>query len=215
MAAMTAIRASPDSPVVPRGYFIFVRHPHIRQQGTENSMTADTRSVNEIQAGTEHATPAGEPSRPAETPREGRVIEALGYEAFGDLLRAHGFEAEPANPADRTTYRCVGNAVFVASLRAESPVRKGEYELITLTMYMPLPPAVLAPVYVELQQALQFVHAQVDDDGDLVVQVPIYVGGGVTEAHIARMFDYWRMTLEHVRQVINRRWVKTDPRVLN
>ena len=179
-------------------------------------MATDTPELIQGDAGAVQATSTPElPAHPAKAPGEGRLIESLSFEGLGELLRTQGFQARPITPDDRTAYRCEGKAVFIAALRAESPARPGEYELVTLNLYMPLPPTVLAPVYLELQQSLQFVHAQIDDDGDLAVLVPVYVGGGVSEAHVARMFDYWRMTMEHVRQVINRHWMKNDPRSLN
>ena len=51
-----------------------------------------------------------------------------------------------------------------------------------------------------INRSFATVKASVDEDGDLVVQTPIILHGGVTAANLEMCFSVWRETLEEILQ---------------
>jgi hypothetical protein len=51
-----------------------------------------------------------------------------------------------------------------------------------------------------INQKFMSVKASVDDDGDLIVQTPILLHGGLTEENLQMSFAIWRETIEEIVQ---------------
>ena len=49
-----------------------------------------------------------------------------------------------------------------------------------------------------INQKFMSVKASVDDDGDLIVQTPILLHGGLTEENLQMSFAIWKETIEEI-----------------
>jgi hypothetical protein len=74
----------------------------------------------------------------------------------------------------------------------------GEYGMIGLRTFMRFEDGVPAELPNAINANFATVKACVDEDGDLVVQMPLILHGGVTAANLEMCFRVWRETLEEI-----------------
>ena len=144
-----------------------------------------------------------------------QVFESLTFDDFGRLLKSWGFAMETIDDNNRRSYRSTAGFPFVATLQNENDDRPGEFDGFTLSTFATLPPGVIGPVEEELRRELPFAQASIDDDGDLVVSQLVYLGGGVTDAHLRHLMDFWRAAQQLAHTVIQKHREEVDTHVLN
>lgn len=144
-----------------------------------------------------------------------QVFTSLTFDDLGRLLRSWGFPVETVGEDDRRTWRSAAGYPFIATLQADDDDRPGEFDGFTLSTFVTLPPGVLGPVEHELRETLPFARVSIDRDGDLQVGQIVYVAGGVTEAHLRRLLDFWRGALRVTHDTIERHREDVDAHVLN
>lgn len=104
----------------------------------------------------------------------------------------------------------VGQAPLIKSLVQEQPflvafvgekaAGAGEYGMIGLRTFMRFEGGVPDGMANAINTSFATVKASVDDDGDLVVQTPLILRGGVTAENLEMCFRVWRETVEEILQ---------------
>jgi hypothetical protein len=89
---------------------------------------------------------------------------------------------------------------FLVAFVGEREGAPGEYGLIGLRTFMRFEGGVPDELPNAINTSFATVKASVDEDGDLVVQTPIILHGGVTAANLEMCFKVWRETLEEIAQ---------------
>jgi hypothetical protein len=89
---------------------------------------------------------------------------------------------------------------FLVAFVGERQGTNGEYGLIGLRTFMRFEGGVPEGLPNAINTSFATVKASVDEDGDLVVQTPIILHGGVTSENLEMCFKVWRETLEEMAQ---------------
>jgi hypothetical protein len=89
---------------------------------------------------------------------------------------------------------------FLVAFVGERQDGRGEYGMIGLRTFMRFEGGVPDGLPNAINTSFATVKASVDEDGDLVVQTPIILHGGVTAENIEMCFKVWRETLEEISQ---------------
>jgi hypothetical protein len=89
---------------------------------------------------------------------------------------------------------------FLVAFVGEKQGSTGEYGMIGLRTFMRFEGGVPEGMANAINTNFATVKASVDEDGDLVVQTPIILHGGVTAANLEMCFRVWRETLEEIAQ---------------
>jgi hypothetical protein len=121
------------------------------------------------------------------------------------LMHRWGFAAveleERANQAPLIKSR-VGEqpflVAFVGAREEETVSAAGEYGMIGLRTFMRFADGVPTDLPNAINANFATVKACVDEDGDLVVQMPLILHGGVTATNLEMCFRIWRETLEEI-----------------
>lgn len=143
------------------------------------------------------------------------VFDRLTYRDLGRLLNAWGLSVAPAGPDSPRSYRSTSSVPFLATVQADDDEHPGEYAGFVLSVALALPPGMREAVELELREELPFARVWVDRDGDLMVGQVVYVGGGVTAAHLRRKLDFWRGAIEVTRATLQKYQEKVDHSRLN
>jgi hypothetical protein len=89
---------------------------------------------------------------------------------------------------------------FLVAFVGERQGVAGEYGMIGLRTFMRFEGGVPEGLPNAINTSFATVKASVDEDGDLVVQTPIILHGGVTPENLEMCFSVWRETLEEILQ---------------
>jgi Putative bacterial sensory transduction regulator len=89
---------------------------------------------------------------------------------------------------------------FLVAFVGERQDGGGEFGMIGLRTFMRFDGGVPEGLPNAINSSFATVKASVDDDGDLVVQTPIILHGGVTAENLEMCFKVWRETLEEISQ---------------
>lgn len=84
---------------------------------------------------------------------------------------------------------------FLVAFVGERNADNGAYGMIGLRMFMRFEDGVPAGLTDAINNNFATIKASVDEDGDLVVQAPIILHGGVTPQNLEMWFKVWRETL--------------------
>lgn len=87
---------------------------------------------------------------------------------------------------------------FVGAREDEVASAAGEYGMIGLRTFMRFAGGVPDELPNAINANFATVKACIDEDGDLVVQMPLILHGGVTAANLEMCFRVWRETLEEI-----------------
>lgn len=147
--------------------------------------------------------------------RTAQVFTSLTFDDLGRLLRSSGFTVETVGEDNRRTWRLTVGFPFIATLQGDDDDSAGEFDGFTLSTFATLPPGVLGTVEQELRENLPFTRVMIDDDGDLAIGQIVYLRGGVAEAHIEQLLEFWRGSLQVARQTIQLHEDRVDAHVLN
>jgi hypothetical protein len=122
-----------------------------------------------------------------------------------DLLKLMHRWGLPAELEEHT-----GQAPLIKSIVQEQPFLvafvgerqgvAGEYGMIGLRTFMRFEGGVPDGLPNAINTSFATVKASIDEDGDLVVQTPIILHGGVASANLEMCFNVWRETLEEILQ---------------
>jgi hypothetical protein len=89
---------------------------------------------------------------------------------------------------------------FLVAFVGERVDAAGEYGMIGLRTFLRFEDGVPEGLPNAINTSFATVKASVDEDGDLVVQTPIILHGGVTAGNLEMCFKVWRETLEEIAQ---------------
>ena len=89
---------------------------------------------------------------------------------------------------------------FLVAFVGERQGSRAEYGMIGLRTFMRFEGGVPDGLPNAINTSFATVKASVDDDGDLVVQTPLILHGGVTAQNLEMCFKVWRETLEEISQ---------------
>jgi hypothetical protein len=89
---------------------------------------------------------------------------------------------------------------FLVAFVGERQGGRGEFGMIGLRTFMRFEGGVPEGLPNAINTSFATVKASVDEDGDLVVQTPIILHGGVTPENLEMCFKVWRETLEEIGQ---------------
>ncbi|MGI9246652.1 MAG: YbjN domain-containing protein [Steroidobacteraceae bacterium] len=89
---------------------------------------------------------------------------------------------------------------FLVAFVGEREGGRGEYGMIGLRTFMRFEDGVPDGLPNAINTSFATVKASVDEDGDLVVQTPIILHGGVTAENLEMCFRVWREALEEIAQ---------------
>ena len=89
---------------------------------------------------------------------------------------------------------------FLVAFVGERQDARGEFGMIGLRTFMRFEGGVPEELPNAINTSFATVKASVDEDGDLVVQTPIILHGGVTAENLEMCFKVWRETLEEIGQ---------------
>jgi hypothetical protein len=95
---------------------------------------------------------------------------------------------------------CVQDQPFLVAFVGEREGGQGEYGMIGLRTFMRFEGGVPDDLPNAINSSFATVKASVDEDGDLVIQTPIILHGGVTSANLEMCFKVWRETLEEIAE---------------
>jgi Putative bacterial sensory transduction regulator len=87
---------------------------------------------------------------------------------------------------------------FVGAREEQGATAAGEYGMIGLRTFMRFAGGVPDDLPNAINTNFATVKACIDEDGDLVVQMPLILHGGVTAANLEMCFRVWRETLEEI-----------------
>ncbi len=89
---------------------------------------------------------------------------------------------------------------FLVAFVGERQGNAGEYGMIGLRTFMRFEGGVPEGLPNAINTSFATVKASIDEDGDLVVQTPIILHGGVTPENLEMCFNVWRETLDEILQ---------------
>jgi hypothetical protein len=89
---------------------------------------------------------------------------------------------------------------FLVAFVGEREDSNSEYGMIGLRTFMRFEGGVPEGLANAINTSFATVKASIDEDGDLVVQTPIILHGGVTTENLEMCFKVWRETLEEIAQ---------------
>ncbi|HWJ06724.1 MAG TPA: YbjN domain-containing protein [Steroidobacteraceae bacterium] len=89
---------------------------------------------------------------------------------------------------------------FLVAFIGEREGGRGDYGMIGLRTFMRFEGGVPDGLPNAINTSFATVKASVDEDGDLVVQTPIILHGGVTAENLEMCFKVWRETLEEISE---------------
>ena len=116
------------------------------------------------------------------------------------LMRRWGFVADYDEESDKPNVvrSTVGEQPFLVSFAGERPEGSNQYGMIALGAFFRFDDGVPGGLLDAMNQNFNTVKATVDEDGDMVVQTPILLHGGVTEENLEMSFSIWRETIERI-----------------
>ena len=116
------------------------------------------------------------------------------------LMRRWGYVAEYDESDERPSLikSAVDRQPFLVAFVGERPEGSNQYGMIGLGAYFRFQDGVPDGLPNAINQKFMSVKASVDDDGDLIVQTPILLHGGLTEENLQMSFAIWRETIEDI-----------------
>jgi len=130
----------------------------------------------------------------------GLVFESLCASDLVKLMRRWGFVAEidERHGKPDLVSSAVGEQPFLVAFVGEHPEGPNQYGMIGLRAFFRFETGVPEGFANAINQNFVGVKASVDEEGDLIVQTPILLHGGVTEANLEMSFGIWKQTIEEI-----------------
>lgn len=125
---------------------------------------------------------------------------AIAARELAKLMRRWGFEVEEEEVGGKPNLlsSSVGTQPFLVALAGEQAEGSNEYGMLGLRAFFRFEGGVPDDLANTICREFATVQASVDEEGDLVVQMPVLLHGGVTEANLEMNFHLWRQTLEAI-----------------
>jgi len=132
--------------------------------------------------------------------RPGRVFDAICASDLAKLMRRWGFAAEAEEHAGcaNLVKSSIGRQPFLVALVGERPEGSGEYGMLWLRAFLRFEDGVPEGLAGAINENAVAAKASVDAEGDLVVQTPIVLHGGVAAENLATSFAIWKRTIEEI-----------------
>ena len=137
--------------------------------------------------------------------KAGLVFESICASDLVKLLRRWGYVAEIDGPDGRSNLvrSAVGTHPFLVAFVGERPQGSSEYGMIELRAYFRFEGAVPGRLVNAINQNTIAARASVDEEGDLAVQSPIVLHGGVSAENLRMNFGIWKQTIEEIVSGLN------------
>lgn len=131
----------------------------------------------------------------------GRAVRALARETIAILCKVLDYDgATPLEYRMHLGTRLSAGFAFVGARDEQEATAEGQYGMIGLRTFMRFEGGVPEELPNAINGNFATVKACVDEDGDLVVQMPLVLHGGVTAANLEMCFRIWRETLEEISE---------------
>lgn len=132
--------------------------------------------------------------------RPGPVFDSICASDLAKLMRRWGFVADAEEHAGRANLvrSAIGRQPFLVALVGERPEGSSEYGMLWLRAFLRFEQGVPEGLAGAINENAIAARASVDAEGDLVVQTPIVLHGGVTADNLATSFAIWQRTIEEI-----------------
>ena len=130
----------------------------------------------------------------------GLAFDTICASDLAKLMRQWGFTADIDEHDGKPNLirSAVGEQPFLVAFVGERPEGSNQYGMIGLRAFLRFAGGVPDGLVNAINQNFVLAKASVDEDGDLIVQTPILLHGGVTEANLAMSFQIWQQTIEEI-----------------
>lgn len=132
--------------------------------------------------------------------RSGPVFDSICASDLAKLMRRWGFVAETEEHAGKADLvrSAIGGQPFLVALAGERPEDSSEYGMLWLRAFLRFEDGVPAGLAGAINENAVAAKASVDAEGDLVVQTPVVLHGGVAAENLATGFAIWKRTIEEI-----------------
>jgi len=132
--------------------------------------------------------------------RADAVFDAICARDLAKLMRRWRFDARIDENGGKPNLitSAVGEQPFLVALVGERPEGLNEYGVMALRAFLRFTDGIPDGFANSINQDFLTVKAGVDADGDLIVQMPVLLHGGLTEANLEMSFQIWKQTLEEI-----------------
>ncbi len=130
----------------------------------------------------------------------GLVFDAACASDLAKLMRRWGFAAQVEEHGSKPNLirSAVGTQPFLVALVGEHPEGSSEYGMAWLRAFFRFEGGVPEGLASAINENAVAAKASLDGEGDLVVQTPVLLHGGVTTENLAMTFAIWKRTIEEI-----------------
>jgi hypothetical protein len=132
--------------------------------------------------------------------KAGLVFESICASDLVKLLRRWGYAAEVEEHDGKANLvrSAAGSHPFLVAFVGERPQGSNEYGMIELRTFFRFEGDVPGRLVNTINQNTIAAKASVDEEGDLTVQSPIVLHGGVSAENLRMSFGIWKQTIEEI-----------------
>jgi len=132
--------------------------------------------------------------------KAGLVFESICASDLVKLLRRWGYVAEidRHDGISNVVKSAAGTHPFLVAFVGERPQGSSEYGMIELRAYFRFDGDVPGRLVNTINQDTIAARASVNEEGDLVIQSPMVLHGGVSAENLRMNFDIWKQTIEQI-----------------
>lgn len=131
--------------------------------------------------------------------KPGLAFETIRASDLAKLMRRWGYPAAiETSGHTQVVASAIGLQPFLVAFAGERPKGSSEYGMVGLRTLFRLDLGAPDGLMNEINHNSVAVRASVDEDGDLIVETPILLHGGVTEANLEMSFGIWKKTIEEI-----------------
>lgn len=132
--------------------------------------------------------------------RAGLVFESICASDLVKLMRRWGYVAEADEHDGRSNLvtSAVGTHPFLVTFVGERPQGSNEYGMIELKTFFRFEGDVPEGLLTAINRNTIAARASVDEEGDLAVQSPVVLHGGVSAENLRMSFGIWKQTIEEI-----------------
>jgi hypothetical protein len=132
--------------------------------------------------------------------KAGLVFDSICASDLAKLMRRWGYQVEIVEhdgKPDLVT-SAIGSQPFLVAFVGERPKGSNEYGMIELRSYFRFEGDVPEGLPNAINRNSVAAQASVDEEGDLLVQTPILLHGGVSAENLQMSFGIWKQTIEEI-----------------
>lgn len=132
--------------------------------------------------------------------KPGLAFDSICASDLAKLMRRWGLAAEVEEHDGKANLirSTIGRQPFVVAFVGEHPAGSNEYGMIWLRAFLRFEGGVPEGLVGAINENAVAAKASVDGEGDLVVQTPVLLHGGVTTANLEMSLGIWKRTIEEI-----------------